>query len=159
MELLEKKIFHFSKAVVRTTSKNYINNKGAGAAGGIGFIAFSFLNATFEEGFPLLSKILDLEKKIKHGNYDWILTGEGCIDKQTKNGKLIWHLGAMGLKSSIPIIAFAGKINDNLSARELPGITVVKQITPNNMKINTAIKNASKNLDIAIKKEMHSLLI
>ena len=65
----------------------------------------------------------------------------------------------MGLKASIPIIAFAGKINDNLSARELPGITVVKQITPNNMKINTAIKNASKNLDIAIKKEMHSLLI
>jgi len=159
MELLEKKILHFSKAVVRTTSKNYINNKGSGAAGGIGFIAFSFLNATFEEGFPLLSKILDLEKKIKHGNYDWILTGEGCIDKQTKNGKLIWHLGAMGLKASIPIIAFAGKINDNLSARELPGITVVKQITPNNMKINTAIKNASKNLDIAIKKEMHSLLI
>ena len=159
MEFLEKKILHFSKAVVSITSKNYINNKGAGAAGGIGFIAFSFLNATFEEGFPLLSKILDLEKKIKHGNYDWIITGEGCIDKQTINGKLIWHLGAMGLNASIPIIAFAGKINDNLSARKLPGITIAKQITPNNMKLNTAIKNASKNLDISIKKEMTSLLI
>ena len=159
MEFLEKKILHFSKAVVSITSKNYINNKGAGAAGGIGFIALSFLNATFEEGFPLLSKILDLEKKIKHGNYDWIITGEGCIDKQTINGKLIWHLGAMGLNASIPIIAFAGKINDNLSARKLPGITIAKQITPNNMKLNTAIKNASKNLDISIKKEMTSLLI
>ena len=69
------------------------------------------------------------------------------------------HLGAIGLNASIPVIAFAGKINDNLSAQKLPGITIVKQITPNNMKLNTAIKNAPKNLDMAIKKEMNSLLI
>ena len=159
MKFLEKKVLHFSKVVIKETSKNYTNNKGAGAAGGIGFTALSFLNAKYEEGFPLLSKILDLEKKIKHGNYDWILTGEGCIDKQTKNGKLILHLGAIGLNASIPVIAFAGKINDNLSDQKLPGITIVKQITPKNMKLNTAIKNAPKNLDMAIKKEMNSLLI
>ena len=123
LNYLENSILHFSKIVSNTFSKNDANKEGAGAAGGVGFAAISFFDAIFCEGFSLLSKLLDLKNKIKKENYDYIITGEGKIDEQTKDGKLLKHLGSIGLEFSIPILAFTGLIDKNLSSlnsQELP---------------------------------------
>jgi len=89
---LEENVIHFSKIVTKEFERNYTKHDGAGAAGGVGFAALSFLNAEFEGGFKLISKLLKLKDKIKKGNYDYIITGEGCIDEQTQYGKLLKHL-------------------------------------------------------------------
>ena len=102
---IEKKIIHFSNIVIKKVSEDHTATKGAGAAGGIGFTLLSFLNAKIEGGFPLVSKILELEKRIKALSYDYIITGEGCLDKQTKNGKLVMHVGSMGLNASMRAMA------------------------------------------------------
>ena len=155
---LEEKVIHFSKIVTKELKTDYTKHKGAGAAGGVGFAALSFLNAEFEGGFELISKLLNLKDKIKKGNYDYIITGEGCIDEQTQHGKLIKHLGLLGLKYSTPVIAFTGKLKKDLSVLNLAGVTVANQITPENISLISAIKNTSKNLDRALMIQMSELL-
>ena len=155
---LEDKVIHFSKIVTKELKTDYTKHKGAGAAGGVGFAALSFLNAEFEGGFELISKLLNLKDKIKKGNYDYIITGEGCIDEQTQHGKLIKHLGLLGLKYSTPVIAFTGKLKKDLSVLNLVGVTVANQITPENISLISAIKNTSKNLDRALMIQMSELL-
>ena len=155
---LEDKVIHFSKIVTKELKTDYTKHKGAGAAGGVGFAALSFLNAEFEGGFELISKLLNLKDKIKKGNYDYIITGEGCIDEQTQHGKLLKQLGLLGLKYSTPVIAFTGKLKKDLSFLNLPGITVANQISPENISISSAIKNTSKNLDRALMIQMSELL-
>ncbi len=155
---LEDKVIHFSKIVTKELKTDYTKHKGAGAAGGVGFAALSFLNAEFEGGFELISKLLNLKDKIKKGNYDYIITGEGCIDEQTQHGKLLKQLGLLGLKYSTPVIAFTGQLKKDLSVLNLPGITVANQITPENISISSAIKNTSKNLDRALMIQMSELL-
>ena len=155
---LEEKVIHFSKIVTKELKTDYTRHKGAGAAGGVGFAALSFFNAEFEGGFELISKLLNLKDKIKKGNYDYIITGEGCIDEQTQHGKLIKHLGLLGLKYSTPVIAFTGKLKKDLSVLNLAGVTVANQITPENISLSSAIKNTSKNLDRALMIQMSELL-
>ena len=158
LNYLENSILHFSKIVSNTLSKNDANKEGAGAAGGVGFAAISFFDAIFSEGFSLLSKLLDLKNKIKKENYDYIITGEGKIDEQTKNGKLLKHLGSIGLELSIPILAFAGLVDNNLSDLKLPGITKAYQITPKGSDLSSAIQNAPINLESTLYKELNILL-
>ena len=126
--------------------------------GGVGFAAISFFDAIFYEGFSLLSKWLDLKNKIKKENYDYIITGEGKIDEQTKDGKLLKHLSSIGLEFSIPILAFAGLVDNNLSDLKLPGITKAYQITPKGSDLSSAIQNAPINLDRTLYKELNILL-
>ena len=57
---------------------------GGGAAGGCGAGLHGILNATISSGFSLLSKIVELEKKIKYS--DLVITGEGKIDSQSFYG-------------------------------------------------------------------------
>ena len=155
---LEDKVIHFSKIVTKELKTDYTKHKGAGAAGGVGFAALSFLNAEFEGGFELISKLLNLKDKIKKGNYDYIITGEGCIDEQTQHGKLLKQLGLLGLKYSTPVIAFTGQLKKDLSFLNLPGVTVANQISPENISISSAIKNTSKNLNRALMIQMSELL-
>jgi len=155
---LEENVIHFSKIVTKEFGRDYTKHDGAGAAGGVGFAALSFLNAEFEGGFKLISKLLNLKGKIKKGNYDYIITGEGCIDEQTQYGKLLKHVADLGKKYSTPVIAFTGKLKKDLSHLNLPGLTIANQITPKNTDLDTAIRDTSKNLNKAINEEMFNLL-
>ena len=155
---LEENVIHFSKIVTKEFERNYTEHDGAGAAGGVGFAALSFLNAEFEGGFKLISKLLNLKDKIKKGNYDYIITGEGCIDEQTQYGKLLKHVADLGKIHSTPVIAFTGKLKNDLPHLNLPGLTIANQITPKNTDLDTAIRDTSKNLNKAINEEMFNLL-
>lgn len=86
VNVLEENMKHFSNVVIKTLNKNDCNYPGAGAAGGLGFAFKTFLNAKLESGFKVVSKVSDLEKKIKSS--DIVITGEGQLDKQSFSGKV-----------------------------------------------------------------------
>ena len=60
---------------------------GGGAAGGVG-AALAKLGAALVPGWQLFGEMAGLEAKIAAADY--ILTGEGCFDSQSLDGKLIW---------------------------------------------------------------------
>lgn len=87
--LLERNLSHLSDLL---TSAGFSNASaaaslpGAGAAGGIGF-AVALLGGRLVSGADLLLDLLDYDDLVEE--CDLIITGEGSLDDQTANGKLV----------------------------------------------------------------------
>ncbi len=66
---------------------------GGGAAGGVGAALYAFLGATPVAGFTFFSQMVSLEEKICASRL--VITGEGCLDASSLNGKLVGSLAEM----------------------------------------------------------------
>lgn len=85
VEELDQNLHHFAAVVRRDVKENYENTPGAGAAGGLGFGLLTFTNATIQFGVEAVLEMTHFKEKTK--NADFIFTGEGATDFQTKFGK------------------------------------------------------------------------
>lgn len=81
---------------------------GAGAAGGVGFLA-RLLGWRLTQGFSVLSQITGLEYSVAGANL--VLTGEGRLDDQTAHGKAPMGVAALGREHGVPVWAVCGKID------------------------------------------------
>jgi glycerate kinase len=79
---------------------------GAGAAGGAAYGLMTFLGAKRVSGFDLLAEKAGLEQLIQ--KQDLVITGEGCLDTTSTQGKGPWAIGQMALKQSKPVWALCG---------------------------------------------------
>lgn len=88
--ILEAGLLRLSE-VLETQFQIKINDiEGSGAAGGVCAPLFCILKSEIKSGFNLLSNEFNLRHIIKES--DLIITGEGCLDMQSFNGKLIGNL-------------------------------------------------------------------
>lgn len=83
---------------------------GAGAAGGMGFALMYYLNAHLESGVQLIMRETKLEDAI--ANADIVITGEGCLDRQTAMGKAPVGIAEIAKKYDKPVIAFSGAVKE-----------------------------------------------
>ncbi len=85
---------------------------GAGAAGGLGAGALFFLNAQLQPGADIVLDAVDFDRRAAEA--DLILTGEGKLDRQTAQGKLIKRIveraGATPF-SATPVVALCGTLD------------------------------------------------
>lgn len=143
---LDNNLIHFAKLVKKLFKKN-IDVEGAGAAGGLGGAFLAFFNSKLEKGVKLVIDTVNLEESIK--NCDLVITGEGASDYQTKFGKTCFGVLNIAKKYNKNIYLFSGKINDEKELQEM-GFKNIYQISPNNINIDDAIKNAEKYIEKAI---------
>ena len=80
---------------------------GAGAAGGLGFGGMAFLGATLKRGIEMVLDLVGFDAAVKRA--DLVITGEGHIDSQSLQGKLIQGVCARAAKT--PVIALCGKLS------------------------------------------------
>lgn len=81
---------------------------GAGAAGGLGFGAMAFLDATLRRGIDL---VLDLTHfDVALAGADLVITGEGQLDGQTLHGKLIHGICQRAAPFGVPVVALCGRL-------------------------------------------------
>jgi glycerate kinase len=80
---------------------------GAGSAGGLGFGAMAFLNATLKRGVEMVLDLVGFDAAVSKA--DLVITGEGHIDGQSLQGKLIQ--GVCGRAGGVPVIALCGKLS------------------------------------------------
>ena len=122
---------------------------GAGAAGGLGFSMFSFLNAKSKKGIDFVLDTLNFNELLP--STDLIITGEGKIDRQSLMGKVVSGILKRSQAYDIPVIAIAGKVEDKEELIE-NGVTAVFETADprlseeDNMEEKTAIKNLSKTI-------------
>ncbi len=123
--------------VSNQTDKSFENLPGAGAAGGMGFGAKVFLNAELIPGSETVIEISGIESAIQDA--DFLFTGEGRIDEQTKNGKLISGICKMATKHNIPVVAFCGSLNASMNDLKMIGIQAAFPILNEPMELQTAL--------------------
>ena len=110
LQLLENNLSHFAKIITETTNTDYANIEGCGAAGGIAFGLKSFFDAEIVSGITDMMDFCDLEQQVK--NSDLVISGEGSLDSQSQNGKLLSGIAKMCYQNKKPFIFVAGKVED-----------------------------------------------
>lgn len=104
--ILDNKMNSYHKVVLKEGFKDYSKHPGSGAAGGIGYALITFLNGTLEKGIKVLLDALEFEEKLD--DVDVIFTGEGNIDSQTLNGKVVDGIREVASLHNIPVVVIAG---------------------------------------------------
>jgi glycerate kinase len=79
-----------------------------------------------------------LEAHIK--NADLVITGEGKIDRQTLFGKTISGVAKIAKKHGIPVIAIAGKIENDLDEVYKIGVTSIFSIVNQPMDLQESMR-------------------
>ena len=93
----------FATATDRRTSLE----KGAGAAGGIGY-ALLLLGATREPGIGLVTDAVSLAERARRA--DLVVTGEGAFDFSSRAGKVPYGVAGVASEALRPCIALAGQV-------------------------------------------------
>lgn len=150
-EIVDRKVQKFAKAAVDYTGVDHRFMEGAGAAGGMGFAFASFLKGTLEPGISLVMKAIQLEECIRDADY--VVTGEGQLDRQTMMGKAPAGVAAVAKNYNIPVIAFAGALSEDAEFCNLAGIDAFFSILPGIMTLGeamereTAIRNMERTVE------------
>jgi glycerate 2-kinase len=93
----------FATATDRRTSLE----KGAGAAGGVGF-ALLALGATREPGIALVASAVSLAERARAA--DLVITGEGAFDFSSRSGKVPYGVAEVASEALRPCVALAGQV-------------------------------------------------
>ncbi len=140
---LEHALTRFADVVEKKTGKAYHNRKGSGAAGGCAAGILAFLSAELKSGIETVLETARFEAFVEKHSVDFILTGEGKMDGQTLQGKVVAGLAAFGKKHDIPVLSLTGQIDGDLDALYELGLTAAWSIASGPISIEDSMKNAS----------------
>ena len=141
LPVLDAGMVHLAELVHKQFGLDLAMMPGAGAAGGLGAGAVLFVNGHLTEGVNLMIKHTQLAEKMVGA--DLILTGEGRIDNQTLQGKLIAGITRLANEQRIPVIALCGSLQLTPDELITLGLTSAFSIMPGPASLDDAIANAA----------------
>lgn len=107
-QLLDDNLQYLNKLFIKFTGKDVSKIPGTGAAGATSAGMLAFLNAEIVSGIGTILNIISFERII-HGA-DFIFTGEGKLDSQSFDGKLISGVLKFAKMKNIPTICLCGRM-------------------------------------------------
>ena len=147
IEILDKGLKNYAAVVQEKFGINVLNIMGAGAAGGMGAGALVFLNGSLVSGIDLIIQIADFEAALINAN--WVITGEGQLDRQTLSGKTISGVLSSSKNKKIPVAALCGSVTLTASEQEEFGLSYVASITKGISNLEEAMTESYSNLVFA----------
>ena len=115
VRLLEQALTKLAEIVKHDLKRDFGDEPGAGAAGGLGFGLMTFCGATMRSGFELVAEKIQLEQMIR--NVDVVVTGEGSLDLQTLDGKAPGGVAHLACKLGKRVFAIAGYSSGDAKVR------------------------------------------
>lgn len=143
LETLENNIKNFS-----SLNEKYINHPGSGAAGGVGYATITYLNAKIVSGIDYILDLIDYDNIIN--DYDLIITGEGKIDSQSLDGKVISSILKRSKDKKVILVC---AINELKSKIDNVYSVCDGKITP-----KMSLENPEKYLRLMIKNKLKDLV-
>ena len=107
---LESGFVNYLDILEHLSQKELTGLAGGGAAGGIAVPLVAFFNSKIVSGAELIIDLLGVVEDLK--NCDLVITGEGCIDLQTCQGKGPAVIAQAARKEGIPVIAIGGAVRE-----------------------------------------------
>ncbi len=141
IEQLDAGMRHFAKIIERHLGKDFSQVLGAGAAGGLGFGAMAFLGASVQSGAETILQLTGFEQVV--GNANLIITGEGRLDGQTGQGKLLASICRKANQHSVPVVAICGAVTATVEEIRLLGLAKAIQIRNPGEELEAAISRTA----------------
>lgn len=118
---LDQALGHFADVSAQVLGQDHRELPGAGAAGGMGFAARAFLNATLKPGIEMIMQQADMQTLLAHA--DLVITGEGRLDGQSLAGKTPIGVSRAAQRLNKPVVVLAGSLGDGWRACLDEGVT------------------------------------
>ncbi len=106
VERLDSGLRSFSEIIKKDLGKDVSDAAGAGAAGGMGAGALVFLNAQLKKGIDVILDASDFDMLASES--DLVVTGEGRLDFQSADGKVVSGVAKRAKKLGKKVIAVCG---------------------------------------------------
>ena len=142
IDLLDKGLENLAQIFQTAFNLNIQQKHGSGAGGGIGGGAIAFLDAKICSAADWILDSIDIDAKLKNANV--LITGEGKIDSQTWQGKLISRLLERANKFHVPTILVCGTMQDLESIMAQEGVMYATSILNEPMNLEKAIEKTSQ---------------
>lgn len=118
------------------------DSPGSGAAGGMGFAAKAYLNASFRAGVEVVADLTGLEQALVDA--DLVITGEGRFDAQTLRGKTPLGVARVAQRQGVPVIVLAGTLGEGYEQLYRHGISAAFALTSGPMNLEDACREAPR---------------
>jgi glycerate kinase len=138
---LDAALGHFAKRSAVVLGKDDSEHPGSGAAGGMGFAAKAYLNASFRAGVEVVADLTGLADALEGA--DLVITGEGRFDAQTLRGKTPFGVAKIAARANVPVIVLAGTLGDGYADLYEHGISAAFALTSGPMTLDQACRNAA----------------
>ena len=140
---LDDGLKHVADVVKAELGRDVAEMPGAGAAGGLGYGAVAFLGAELRRGIEIVLDITGFDAAAAKA--DLIITGEGHLDGQSAQGKLIQ--GLCGRAGITPVIALCGKLSATPEQIKMIGLKAAYSINKQERPLAEMLADTAINLE------------
>ena len=116
IEILESGLERFASLT------GFQDRPGSGAAGGTAYGLCALWNATIESGAAKIAEICGIDEAIAKA--DLIITGEGRLDSQSFQGKVVGHISERASAVGVPIAYCVGSVVGDFPSSCLGGVSL-----------------------------------
>ncbi|MDN3523582.1 glycerate kinase [Halomonas ramblicola] len=142
---LDKALYGFAEMVEAALGTNFAGAPGAGAAGGVGFAAMTFLQATPRPGIEIVMELVGFEEKL--AGADLVITGEGSVDRQSLSGKTPVGVARAAARTAVPVVLLAGRFGEGWREVHQKGVTAAFPLADQAMGLEEAMARTSELLE------------
>lgn len=113
---LDSNLHHYAQIIKRDLNEDIEMKPGAGAAGGLGTGLMAFTNSEMKLGIDIVVEYTHLKEQAQGA--DFVFTGEGGIDFQTKFGKTPYGVAkaTKEVAPDAPVIVLAGNVGEKIDS-------------------------------------------
>jgi glycerate kinase len=115
VELLRRRLVSLVDTYRQDFGVDVSELEGAGAAGGLAG-GLAALGAVLESGFEMVAEHVELLDAIETA--DLVVTGEGFVDAESFDGKVVGGVADMCEETGVPLLIVAGAVYDGLDERD-----------------------------------------
>jgi glycerate kinase len=134
VELLTRRLERLAQIFRDEYNVDVLELTGGGAAGGLaGGLAAAF-GAELAAGFDVVADELDLAARITGA--DLVVTGEGFLDEQSFEGKVVGGVAELAADVGVPVLAVAGEVFDGCEHR-VPSVSLTARFGPDRARNET----------------------
>jgi glycerate kinase len=126
VELLRRRLERLVQVYLDDYGVDVRELPGAGAAGGLAG-GLAAVGATLVEGFDVVAEEVDLFGAVEGA--DLVITGEGFLDAQSFEGKVVGGVVALASELGVPVVAVAGEVFDEVNGR-VEAISLIERFGP-----------------------------
>ena len=120
---LDAGLAHFAAVIREELGVDVLDMPGAGAAGGMGAGCAALLGGALRSGIDAVLDAVGFDAAL--AGADLVITGEGRVDSQSVDGKVISGVAARTREKGVPLVVIAGGIDDSADAAYELGVSAM----------------------------------
>ena len=109
LDALDLGMQHLSELMIRDCGCDVSRVPGSGAAGGMGGGVIAFLHGRLTKGIDIVLDALHFDQSLRGATV--VITGEGCLDEQTRQGKVMNGVVLRSAAAGVPVFAVTGSVS------------------------------------------------